>query len=50
VFERDAVRSPFDWPARALGMIHVTGITAAKPFRCASINVIPSTGPVKLAV
>lgn len=44
LFQRDAERSPFDKPARSLGMIYVTGLAPAEPFPCVSFNVMPGIG------
>lgn len=44
LFERDAARSPFEKPARALGMIYVAGIPHDEPFSRVSFNVIPGVG------
>ena len=44
LFERDAARSPFEKPARALGMVYVTGIPHDEPFPIVTFNVIPGVG------
>ncbi len=44
LFERDAARSPFDQPARALALTYVTGMTPYAPFPRVSFNIVPGVG------
>src|SRR5262249_19726185 len=44
LFDRDATRSPFDKPARAWGMIYVTGVTPVEGFSRFTISLIPGVG------
>ena len=44
LFERDAARSPFDTPARALALTYVTGMTPYEPFSRVSFNLVPGVG------
>jgi Styrene monooxygenase A putative substrate binding domain len=44
LFERDAKRSTFEKPARALGMIYVTGIRPAESFSHVTFNIVPGIG------
>jgi hypothetical protein len=44
LFERDAERSPFDKPARAWGMIYVTGVEPVEGFSRFTANLIPGIG------
>jgi hypothetical protein len=44
LFERDAARSPFDKPARALALTYVTGMTPYEPFSRVSFNLVPGVG------
>jgi hypothetical protein len=43
LFERDAERSPFDQPQRALALTYVTGLTPSRPTRVA-FNIAPTVG------
>jgi len=43
-FERDAARSPFDAPQRALALTYVTGMTPRTPFSRVCFNLIPGVG------
>jgi hypothetical protein len=43
LFERDASRSPFDQPQRALALTYVTGLTPSSPTRVA-FNIAPTVG------
>ncbi len=43
LFERDAERSPFDQPMRALALTYVTGLTPYQPTRVA-FNIAPTVG------
>jgi Styrene monooxygenase A putative substrate binding domain len=44
LFERDAARSPFDQPMRALALTYLTGMTPYEPFSRVSFNLIPGVG------
>jgi hypothetical protein len=44
LFPRDAARSPFDKPARALALTYVTGMTPYQPFSRVSFNLVPGIG------
>ena len=44
LFARDAGRSPFDRPMRALAMIYVTGMLRRNDFDSVSINIAPGVG------
>lgn len=44
LFERDAARSTFDAPQRALALTYVTGMTATTPYSTVSFNLIPGIG------
>ena len=44
LFERDAARSPFDKPMRALALTYLTGMTPYEPFSRVSFNLIPGVG------
>lgn len=44
MFERDAVRSQFDAPQRALALTYVNGMTPREPFSAVSFNLIPEVG------
>ncbi|PZX23006.1 putative OXYGENASE; putative exported protein [Cupriavidus phytorum] len=43
-FERDASRSPFDRPQRALALTYVTGMLPREPFSRVCFNLIPGVG------
>lgn len=43
-FERDAVRSTFDQPMRALALTYVTGMTPRPEFSAVCFNLIPGVG------
>ena len=43
-FERDASRSPFATPQRALALTYVTGMTPGTPFSRVCFNLIPGVG------
>jgi hypothetical protein len=43
-FERDASRSPFDQPQRALALTYVTGMVPRTPFSRVCFNLIPGVG------
>lgn len=43
-FERDAARSPFAAPQRALALTYVTGMTPRTPFSRVCFNLIPGVG------
>jgi Styrene monooxygenase A putative substrate binding domain len=44
LFERDAARSPFDKPARALALTYVTDMTCDAPFSAVTFNLLPGIG------
>jgi len=44
LFERDAERSPFDKPMRALALTYVKGMTPRQPFTAVAFNLIPGVG------
>ncbi|HKP41781.1 styrene monooxygenase/indole monooxygenase family protein [Mycobacterium sp.] len=44
LFERDAARSTFDAPQRALSLTYVTGMTPTTPYSTVSFNLIPGAG------
>jgi hypothetical protein len=44
MFERDATRSPFDHPMRALALTYVKNMVPRKPFTAVSFNLIPGVG------
>ncbi len=44
LFERDAARSPFDKPMRALALTYVKGMTPRTPFSRVCFNLIPGVG------
>jgi len=44
LFERDAARSPYDKPMRALALTYLTGMTPYEPFSRVSFNLIPGVG------
>lgn len=44
MFERDAARSPFDQPMRALALTYVKKMVPRKPFTAVSFNLIPGVG------
>lgn len=44
MFERDAVRSTFDKPQRALALTYVNGMVPREPFSAVSFNLIPGVG------
>ncbi|MGA4792272.1 styrene monooxygenase/indole monooxygenase family protein [Nocardia sp. AB354] len=44
MFERDAVRSTFSAPQRALALTYVTGMVPREPYSAVSFNMIPGIG------
>jgi 2-polyprenyl-6-methoxyphenol hydroxylase-like FAD-dependent oxidoreductase len=44
LFERDAARSPYGAPQRALALTYVTGLEPREPFSAVSFNLIPTVG------
>lgn len=44
LFERDAERSPFDKPMRALALTYVNGLTPRTPYSRVCFNLIPGVG------
>ncbi len=44
LFERDAEKSPFDKPMRALALTYVKGMVPRKPFTAVAFNLIPGVG------
>ena len=44
LFERDAERSPYDRPMRALALTYVTGMTPRPDFSAVCFNLIPTVG------
>jgi hypothetical protein len=44
LFERDAEKSPFDKPMRALALTYVKGMTPRRPFPAVAFNLIPGVG------
>ena len=44
LFERDAERSPYDRPMRALALTYVTGMTPRAEFSAVCFNLIPTVG------
>jgi hypothetical protein len=44
MFERDAVRSTFSTPQRALALTYVTGMVPREPYSAVSFNMIPGIG------
>ena len=44
LFERDAARSPFDKPQRALALTYVTGMAAREDHSAVNFNLIPGVG------
>ena len=44
IFERDASRSPFDKPMRALALTYVKNMVARTPFSAVSFNLVPGVG------
>jgi len=44
MFERDAERSPYEAPMRALALTYVTGMTPRPEFSAVSFNLIPTVG------
>lgn len=44
LFERDAQRSAYDRPQRALALTYVTGMAAHRPFSRVAFNLIPGVG------
>lgn len=43
-FQRDATRSPFDKPQRALALTYVTGMKALSPYSRVNFSIIPGVG------
>ncbi|MES2432330.1 MAG: styrene monooxygenase/indole monooxygenase family protein [Pseudomonadota bacterium] len=44
LFARDAEKSPFDKPMRALALTYVTGMTPRQPYAAVEFNLIPGVG------
>jgi 2-polyprenyl-6-methoxyphenol hydroxylase-like FAD-dependent oxidoreductase len=44
LFERDASRSPYGAPQRALALTYVTGLEPREPFSAVAFNLIPTVG------
>ena len=44
MFERDAEKSPFDQPMRALALTYVKNMTPRSPFTAVSFNLVPGMG------
>src|SRR5437868_308202 len=44
MFERDADKSPFDQPMRALSLTYVKNMVPRKPFTAVSFNLVPGVG------
>ncbi|MEO9174201.1 MAG: styrene monooxygenase/indole monooxygenase family protein, partial [Gaiellales bacterium] len=44
LFERDATRSPYDAPMRALALTYVTGMTPRPDYSAVCFNIIPTVG------
>ncbi len=44
LFPRDAEKSPFDKPMRALALTYVTGMTPRQPYAAVEFNLIPGVG------
>jgi len=44
MFERDAERSPYDKPMRALALTYVTNMVPRTPFTAVSFNMVPGVG------
>jgi hypothetical protein len=44
LFERDATRSPYDQPMRALALTYVTGMTPRPEYAAVCFNLIPTVG------
>ncbi|MEY9878202.1 2-polyprenyl-6-methoxyphenol hydroxylase-like FAD-dependent oxidoreductase [Streptacidiphilus sp. MAP12-33] len=44
VFERDAARSPYDQPQRALALTYVTGMTPRPDHSAVNFNIVPGVG------
>jgi hypothetical protein len=44
LFTRDAEKSPFDKPMRALALTYVTGMTPRQPYSAVEFNLIPGVG------
>src|SRR3989440_7071193 len=44
MFERDADKSPFDQPMRALALTYVKNMVPRKPFTAVSFNLVPGVG------
>src|SRR5262245_34567543 len=44
MFERDAVKSPFDKPMRALALTYVKNLVPRTPFTAVSFNLVPGVG------
>jgi len=44
MFERDAEKSPFDQPMRALALTYVKNMVPRKPFTAVSFNLVPGVG------
>ena len=44
LFERDAARSPYDQPMRALALTYVTGMTPRPEYSAVCFNLIPTVG------
>src|SRR5712691_8274940 len=44
LFERDAARSPYEAPMRALALTYVTGMTARPEYSAVCFNLIPTVG------
>jgi 2-polyprenyl-6-methoxyphenol hydroxylase-like FAD-dependent oxidoreductase len=44
MFERDAERSPYDKPQRALALTYVNGMTPRQPYSAVNFNLIPGVG------
>ncbi|MDR2851885.1 MAG: FAD-binding oxidoreductase [Burkholderiaceae bacterium] len=44
LFERDAARSPFDKPMRALALTYINGLKPREPYSAVNFNFIPGVG------
>lgn len=44
MFERDAEKSPYDRPMRALALTYVKNMVPRKPFEAVSFNLVPRVG------
>src|SRR5437879_10095182 len=44
MFERDAEKSPFDQPMRALALTYVKNMVTRKPFTAVSFKLVPGVG------